>query len=66
MFRRKTMLHKRCDVRDYLDEQINWWRVQRDKVAQDTEDWNMAVHYIDAFQLVRLAIFEQELSPEPA
>ena len=57
------MMHKRCDIRDYLDAQIVFWRGQRDQAQQneDTDTMALAVHYVDAYQDVRIAIFEEPL-----
>lgn len=59
------MLHKRCDIRDWLDNQIVFWRDQRNKAeGTDTDTWALAIHYIDAYQSVRLEIFEEALPNE--
>lgn len=60
------MMHKRCDIRDYLDNQIVFWRSQRDQAQEneDTDTLALAVHYVDAYQDVRIAIFE-EAFPNP-
>lgn len=40
------------DIKQYLDNCIEFWRNKRDK-----EDCKFAKYYIDAFQSVRISIF---------
>ena len=42
-------------VRDYLDKAITIWRKKRDLAPGEYERL-MAVHYIDAFQSVRVSL----------
>lgn len=51
-------MHKRCDIRNYLDQSIDFWRNARD-TAQTEPDKTMAIHYVDAFQSVRITIFDE-------
>ena len=39
------------DVMTYLDRAIDYWRARRKKGSK------MAIHYIDAFQCVRVSVF---------
>lgn len=56
----KTISFDKKSVKEYLDSCIVFWRKKRDN-AENPEDRNMAVHYIDAFQSVRNSIFDELL-----
>lgn len=43
----------------YLDEAIEYWRDKRD----DSEEYEFAHCYIDAFQSVRVSLFGELLEP---
>ena len=59
----KTVPFKKKDVRDYLDACILKWRFTRGHTRSKTRRI-MAIHYIDAFQSVRISIFGELLSSE--
>lgn len=59
------VMYKRCDIKDWLDDQIRFWGQQRDQSREngDHDTATLAIHYIDAYQETRLAIFEEALEP---
>jgi hypothetical protein len=48
------------EIKNYLDGAITQWRQTRDTTTEEVER-TMAVHYIDAFQSVRVTLFGQTL-----
>lgn len=46
------------DIKQYLDSCITHWR-ERKKNATVLSDIDMAVHYIDAYQSVRISLFDE-------
>ena len=48
------------NVKDYLDSCIVIWRDKRDNMKNSKEDRLMAVYYIDAYQSVRMSLFNEQ------
>lgn len=48
-------------IKEYLDRNIECWRDKRDDVKFSRESKNLAIHYIDAYQSVRVSIFGELL-----
>jgi hypothetical protein len=59
----KIVPFKEKDVKEYLDNAINHWRMIRD-LDSGTDEHEAAVYYIDAFQSVRASLFGELLSIE--
>ena len=59
MSNRKKILFTEKDIKEYLDKCIRYWR--KKKIKADKETWNMACHYIDAFQSIRISLFDNAL-----
>lgn len=53
--------HRRL-LRGYLDRAITSWRLEHRRHGADAE---MAAHYIDAFQSVRMSMLDELLPKEP-
>lgn len=51
----KTVPFNKNDIKSYLDRCIDKWREVRDSETDSRQ--LLAVHYIDAFQSVRISIF---------
>lgn len=47
-------------VKEYLDRNIRHWRASRDG-SSEMYDAQIALHYIDAYQTIRLALFGEML-----
>jgi len=48
------------DVKEYLDKCIDIWRDKRDNMENSKEDRLMAIYYIDAYQSVRMSLFNEQ------
>ena len=49
-------------IQEYLDMAVRVWREKRDGAETDVKR-EMVVHYVDAFQSVRISIFGELLPP---
>ena len=47
------------DVKEYLDQVIEYWRKKRSWAEKrgDQAQYEQATHYVDAFQSVRVSLF---------
>jgi len=48
------------DVKEYLDNAIMCWRKERDDMSKSKEERLIAICYIDAFQSVRMSLFDEQ------
>ena len=48
------------NVKEYLDSCIIIWRDKRDNMKNSKEERLMAVYYIDAYQSVRMSLFDEQ------
>lgn len=62
------MLQTKKEIKDYLDNCIRFWRKEREKNVPNahemTYDSSLCNHYIDAFQSIRMSIFDELLPKE--
>ena len=57
------MLKTRKEIKDYLDDCIRYWHKKRDNAEDGIDKWT-AICNIDAFQSVRISIFDEQLIEE--
>ncbi len=58
-----TLKFRRKAVLEYLDAMIGIWRARRDE-SGGGEAYQLAVHYVDAYQSVRSSLFGSTLPLE--
>lgn len=52
-----TVKFTKKDVKEYLNNCINYWRKRRDNEAKWTEEHYIAKSYVDAFQSIKISLF---------
>ena len=58
--RRNVIKFTEKNVKEYLDSCIVIWRDKRDNMENSKEERLMAVYYIDAYQSVRMSLFNEQ------
>ena len=59
-YKRNIIKFTEKDVKKYLDKCIDIWRKKRDNMENSKEDRLTAIYYIDAYQSVRMSLFDEK------
>ena len=59
-----TIPFKKEAIKEYLDSCIKHWRKKKKEAEEESEDFLVAMCYIDAFQSVRMSLFSELLEKE--